>query len=160
MPKAKHYLYHSKFWTIQELQKLAEKEYQIKISRRGLGKRLAKHWTVHRAISTPLRDPMNGIPTSFEFRGRLYTRQELLEQFEANCGQLSIDLITALVAANLAHLMQAHHTTRTQLAHFLNTNNYRVNLYLAGQRTPNIVTLIRLADHYQVSLDYFITGHE
>lgn len=59
----------------------------------------------------------------------------------------------------LKQLRLERHLTQYKMAKLLNITVSAYGNYELGQRTPNIETLIKLADYFQVSVDYLI-GHE
>ncbi len=46
--------------------------------------------------------------------------------------------------------------TQLELAKLIHSSRVAINSYENGYRQPNVETLIRLADYFDVSLDYFL----
>ncbi|MDF8369896.1 helix-turn-helix transcriptional regulator [Weissella paramesenteroides] len=59
----------------------------------------------------------------------------------------------------LKELRKAKGLSQQQLADEFETNRQNISLYEKGDREPNIATLIKLANYFDVSVDYLI-GHE
>ncbi|WP_258088149.1 helix-turn-helix domain-containing protein [Weissella fangxianensis] len=59
----------------------------------------------------------------------------------------------------LKELRKAKGLTQHQLANELGISQQSYARYEKGDREPNIATLIKLADYFDVSVDYLI-GHE
>lgn len=59
----------------------------------------------------------------------------------------------------LKELRKAKGLTQHQLANELGVTRQAISLYEKGDREPKISTLIKLADYFDVSVDYLI-GHE
>ena len=57
---------------------------------------------------------------------------------------------------NLKFLRKQNNKTQEEMAKFLNTNQRTYGRYELDQSEPNLETLIKLADYYQVSLDYLV----
>lgn len=57
---------------------------------------------------------------------------------------------------NLKLLRKNAGKTQEEMAQFLNTTHRTYGRYEQGQFEPSIETLIKLADYYQVSLDYLV----
>ncbi len=56
----------------------------------------------------------------------------------------------------LRELRRARNMTQLRLAIELNTNQNTISRYESGEREPGIAELIRLADYFNVSVDYLI----
>ena len=56
----------------------------------------------------------------------------------------------------LKELRRARNMTQLRLAMELNTNQNTISRYESGEREPSIADLIRLADYFNVSVDYLI----
>lgn len=56
----------------------------------------------------------------------------------------------------LIELIQSRGITRRELAQSVNVSERLLYYYVAGQKTPNMETLIALADFFNVSLDYLV----
>lgn len=57
---------------------------------------------------------------------------------------------------NLLNLRKQHNKTQKELAEYLNTKHQTYGAYEKGINEPNINTLIKLADYYNVSIDYLV----
>ena len=56
----------------------------------------------------------------------------------------------------LRELRAEHHYTQVQVADRVGVTKAMISNYERGERTPQIITLMRLADCYQVSMDYLV----
>ncbi len=56
----------------------------------------------------------------------------------------------------LKELRRARNMTQLRLAMELNTNQNTISRYESGEREPGIAELIRIADYFNVSVDYLI----
>lgn len=56
----------------------------------------------------------------------------------------------------LIELIQSYGITRRELAQSINVSERLLYYYVAGQKSPNMETLIALADFFNVSLDYLV----
>lgn len=56
----------------------------------------------------------------------------------------------------LRELRRARHITQVRLAMELNMSQNTVSRYESGEREPGIVELARIADYFDVSVDYLI----
>ncbi len=57
---------------------------------------------------------------------------------------------------NLHRLRKAHHYTQQQISDLLNISRQAYSNYETSKRTPDLDSLIRLADIYKVSLDQLV----
>lgn len=57
---------------------------------------------------------------------------------------------------NLYRLRKAHHYTQQQLSDLLNISRQAYSNYETSKRTPDLDSLIRLADIYKLSLDQLV----
>ena len=69
------------------------------------------------------------------------------------------DLTVALIAANITHLINVNQTKKYKLAKYLHVNISYLNRYLRKEKTPNTITLVHLAQFFNVKIDYFINSH-
>jgi transcriptional regulator with XRE-family HTH domain len=60
----------------------------------------------------------------------------------------------------LMYLMDINNESRTELAKALGIQSGSVANYCNGNRTPNYDILIKIAKHYDVSIDYLLTGEQ
>ena len=56
----------------------------------------------------------------------------------------------------LLELRKQHNKTQQELAEYLNTKHQTYGAYEKGINEPSIKTLIKLADYYNVSIDYLV----
>ena len=56
----------------------------------------------------------------------------------------------------LLELRKQHNKTQKELAEYLNTKHQTYGAYEKGINEPSIKTLIKLADYYNVSIDYLV----
>lgn len=56
----------------------------------------------------------------------------------------------------LKELRKAKRISQLKLATDLNTNQNTISRYETGEREPGITELIRIADYFNVSLDYLL----
>lgn len=56
----------------------------------------------------------------------------------------------------LKELRKAKRISQLRLATDLNTNQNTISRYETGEREPGIAELIRIADYFNVSLDYLL----
>lgn len=56
----------------------------------------------------------------------------------------------------LKHLRTINHLTQLELANMLNIERSTLSSYETGRRYPTLVILIRVADVFDVSVDYLI----
>ena len=61
-----------------------------------------------------------------------------------------------IIAGNIGKLRRESGITQTDLAEILNYSDKAVSKWERGESLPDVVTLKRLADHFQVSLDYLV----
>lgn len=61
-----------------------------------------------------------------------------------------------VIAGNIGKLRREAGITQTDLAETLNYSDKAVSKWERGESLPDIVTLKRLADHFQVTLDYLV----
>lgn len=59
-------------------------------------------------------------------------------------------------AERLQELREDRDISRKELAAFLNISVSALGMYEQGRREPNIETLIRLADYFNVSIDFLV----
>lgn len=65
--------------------------------------------------------------------------------------------VKEIVAKNLAELRQSRGYTQLELAESLNYSDKAVSKWERGESLPDIEVLVRLADLYEVNLDYLVT---
>ncbi len=61
-----------------------------------------------------------------------------------------------IIAGNIGKLRREAGITQTDLAETLNYSDKAVSKWERGESLPDVVTLKRLADHFNVSLDYLV----
>ena len=64
--------------------------------------------------------------------------------------------IKAIVAKNIAQLRSARGMTQSQLAEYLNYSDKAVSKWERGESLPDVAVLTRIADLFQVPLDYLV----
>ena len=65
-----------------------------------------------------------------------------------------------MIGSRIAALRKAKRMNQTQLAKLLQVSPSTVGMYEQGRRAPDLNTLVQLAELFDVSLDYLITGKE
>ena len=65
-----------------------------------------------------------------------------------------------MMGRRIAALRRAKNMSQTQLAEFLRVSASTVGMYEQGRRMPDLDALVYLAELFEVSLDYLITGKE
>lgn len=65
-----------------------------------------------------------------------------------------------MLGSRIAALRKAKNMSQTQLAAYLRVSASTIGMYEQGRRMPDIQTLVQLAQLFDVSLDYLITGKE
>lgn len=65
-----------------------------------------------------------------------------------------------MLSKRIACLRKSKGISQSQLASFLNVSPSTIGMYEQGRRCPDLITIIALADIFEVSLDYLITGSE
>ena len=60
----------------------------------------------------------------------------------------------------LKYLMNTHNESNGELAKFLGIQTGSVNNYVKGNRKPTYELLIKIAKHYDVSIDWLLTGEQ
>lgn len=65
-----------------------------------------------------------------------------------------------MIAQRIFMLRKAFGLNQAQLAKKLHISTSAVGMYEQGRRQPNIEILVTLANTFDVSLDYLITGNE
>ena len=65
-----------------------------------------------------------------------------------------------MIGSRIAALRKAKNMSQTQLGIFLCVSASTVGMYEQGRRMPGVETLVQLAELFDVSLDYLITGKE
>lgn len=61
-----------------------------------------------------------------------------------------------MIIKNLKFLRKENKKTQDEVARILNLSTAAYGRYEVGNREPNLESLIKLADYYQVSLDYLV----
>lgn len=64
------------------------------------------------------------------------------------------------IGEQLVQLLAEHQMTDLDLARQLGTQRKQVSVWCEGIQNPNLVTTIRIAEIFHVSLNWLITGHE
>ncbi len=64
---------------------------------------------------------------------------------------------TKSLGLTLLNLRQSHNLTQKQLCDALNLGRSTYSYYETGRRTPDIETLLMIAEYYQITLDELIT---
>lgn len=65
-----------------------------------------------------------------------------------------------MMGRRIAALRKTKNMSQTQLAAYLRVSASTIGMYEQGRRMPDIQTLVQLAQLFEVSLDYLITGKE
>lgn len=65
-----------------------------------------------------------------------------------------------MLANQIMTLRKASGMSQSQLAKKLNIGPSAVGMYEQGRRTPSVDILIQMANVFEVSLDYLVTGRE
>lgn len=65
-----------------------------------------------------------------------------------------------MIRNRIAHLRKRAGLNQADLAEMLNLSASAIGMYEQGRRTPSIEVLIILAEFFNVSLDYLITGSD
>lgn len=65
-----------------------------------------------------------------------------------------------MLSARITYLRKSKGLSQSQLASELSISASAVGMYEQGRRVPDIDMLVKLADLFDVSLDYLITGEE
>ena len=73
--------------------------------------------------------------------------------------ETEIDPYNSHFAATLRELMETRGTTQKELAKFVNIRPQTISLYCTGATQPNVDTLLKIAEFFEVTTDYLITGH-
>lgn len=157
MAKPRLHLYHGQYYTAENLSRLAKQKYKLDISRRNINRRLHRGWNITKSISTPIDQHHGELPDKFLYQGLWHTRLELYQILETN--PRNDDLTAALIAANITHLIKVNKTKKYKLAKYLHVNISYLNRYLRKEKTPNTITLVHLAQFFNVKIDYFINSH-
>ena len=64
------------------------------------------------------------------------------------------------IGEQLVQLLAEHQMTDLDLARQLGTQRKQVSVWCEGIQNPNLVTTIRIAEIFHVSLNWLVTGHE
>lgn len=70
----------------------------------------------------------------------------------------SLERYEAHFAATLRALMAEHGTTQKELAAFVGIRPQSLAQYYAGETTPNGEKLLKIAEYFDVTTDYLLTG--
>ena len=73
---------------------------------------------------------------------------------------LTMSKISKIIGANLSSLRKNKKWTQAELAFQLNYSDKAISKWETGETTPDIDTLLTLANLYNVSLDYLVTEHQ
>ena len=73
---------------------------------------------------------------------------------------LTMSKISKIIGANLSSLRKSKKWTQAELAFQLNYSDKAISKWETGETTPDIDTLLTLANLYNVSLDYLVTEHQ
>lgn len=65
---------------------------------------------------------------------------------------------TAHFAATLRELMEQHGTTQREIAEFVGIRPQTLAQYTTGETQPNGDKLLKIAEYYNVTVDYLLTG--
>ena len=64
------------------------------------------------------------------------------------------------IGEQLVQLLAEHQMTDLDLARQLGTQRKQVSVWCEGIQNPNLVTTIRIAEIFHMSLNWLVTGHE
>lgn len=70
----------------------------------------------------------------------------------------SIELYNSRFATTLRDLMEQHGTTQKELADAVGVRPQTLSLYTTGETQPNVDKLLKIAEYFDVTTDYLITG--
>ena len=70
----------------------------------------------------------------------------------------SIELYNSHFAATLRDLMEKNGTTQKELADFVGVRPQTLSLYTTGETQPNVDKLLKIAEFFDVTTDFLITG--
>ena len=70
----------------------------------------------------------------------------------------SIERYNARFASTLRDLMAKHKTTQKELAKFVGIRPQSLAQYCSGETTPNGEKLLKIAEFYNVTTDFLLTG--
>ena len=70
----------------------------------------------------------------------------------------SIELYNSHFAATLRELMEKHGTTQKELADAVGVRPQTLSLYTTGETQPNVDKLLKIAEYFNVTTDFLITG--
>lgn len=65
-----------------------------------------------------------------------------------------------MLSKQITNLRKNVGMSQSQLAARLNVSPSAIGMYEQGRRVPDLITIIALAEIFEVSLDYLITGSE
>ena len=71
-----------------------------------------------------------------------------------------MDELKETLAANLVRCRKRAGLTQAEVAEKLNYSDKAVSKWERGEGLPDLAVLVRLADLYGVTLDYFVSAHE
>lgn len=158
MGKKNYHNYQGQRVTTREIQKLARAQYHIHLSTRLINKRFRHGWDIQKIITTPSQAPKTRLPKKVSYGGKTYSLPQIEDIVSKN--PMNDTLLCSLITVNLIRLMNKHHTRKSELAKALHSNNSRITMYLNGQRTPNTVTMYKIANYFGVTVDYFMHPHQ
>lgn len=69
-----------------------------------------------------------------------------------------IELYNSHFAQTLRDLMEQNKTTQKELADFVGVRPQTLSLYCTGETQPNVDKLLKIAEYYNVTTDFLITG--
>lgn len=69
-----------------------------------------------------------------------------------------IMVIEVRISNILKKLIERKGITQSELASYLNVKPQTISMYCSGKSFPEFQTLIKLAEYFEVSLDYLVTG--
>ena len=70
----------------------------------------------------------------------------------------SIELYNSHFAATLRNLMEKNGTTQKELADAVGVRPQTLSLYTTGETQPNVDKLLKIAEYFNVTTDFLITG--
>lgn len=72
----------------------------------------------------------------------------------------SIDIMTIKFKIILKKLLQEHDLTAAQLARACKIPPQTINNWLAGQEPRSLIQIRKVADYFEISVDYLVYGQE
>lgn len=150
MPKTKLHLYHGKWLTTKQLQQIALSKYNNQITTRLINKRLqTTKWSLGKILKTPSLQSKCKQQTYY-YHAKPITVQQIKQLYKHSPDdELTCLMIAILIKENLVKSKLSY----TKIGKAINTSANRISKYANGKRTPNAVTLIKLARILDIDLN-------